>query len=322
MNPIPKSWRDRVNIHPAANLFPLMPGDELLLLGKDIAKNGLREQIALLAACLDGSEEVSPAPPILVDGRNRLAAIELAVEDPEEREKLIENALANGKVLNSDVDPWSYVVSANLHRRHLSLKQKREVAASLLKQNPERSDLATAKLAGLSDKTITGLRTGLAARSEIPNVKDHVDTAGRRQPARKATKAGDRAKSTAKPPKAQQRDKLIVGLINLLHRDPVEALDDLIRLLRDEHVRIIKMVPEQKRIAIGREFLVSIGVEIDHLSLGGTTIGSAASATPFSVAPVADCLAPSAIDASPSSVVSEKPPRRRLLDSNDPNAQA
>jgi hypothetical protein len=57
MNSTSKSWRERVNIHPAADLFPLMSGDELLLLGKDIINNGLREQIALLN------------PDLLLDGR-------------------------------------------------------------------------------------------------------------------------------------------------------------------------------------------------------------------------------------------------------------
>jgi hypothetical protein len=53
-----------------------------------------------------------------------------------------------------------------------------------LKANHERSNLATAKIAGVSDKTVGAVRSRLEARSEIPNVTERVDTLGRRQPPR------------------------------------------------------------------------------------------------------------------------------------------
>jgi hypothetical protein len=43
----PKSWRDVLPIHPAAELFPLMSKDELHELGEDIKKNGLEQSIAI-----------------------------------------------------------------------------------------------------------------------------------------------------------------------------------------------------------------------------------------------------------------------------------
>ena len=42
------SWRDRLKIHPAAELFPLMSADELRELGEDIKKNGLRDRVAVI----------------------------------------------------------------------------------------------------------------------------------------------------------------------------------------------------------------------------------------------------------------------------------
>ena len=44
-----KSWRDIYQVHLAANLFPLLPTDELRKLGEDIKKNGLKEAILLWA---------------------------------------------------------------------------------------------------------------------------------------------------------------------------------------------------------------------------------------------------------------------------------
>ena len=35
------------------------------------------------------------------------------------------------------IDPYAYVMSANLHRRHLTPEQRRELVAKLLKASPE-----------------------------------------------------------------------------------------------------------------------------------------------------------------------------------------
>ena len=43
-------------------------------------------------------------------------------------------------VLDKSVDPYGYVISVNLHRRHLTAEQKRELIAQLLKATPEKSD--------------------------------------------------------------------------------------------------------------------------------------------------------------------------------------
>ena len=73
---MPKSWRDVLPIHPAAELFPLMSPDELQALGEDIKKHdGLTSSIALWRA--------DPAAQLqLLDGRNRCDAIELVIGRP------------------------------------------------------------------------------------------------------------------------------------------------------------------------------------------------------------------------------------------------
>ena len=85
--------------HPAANLFPLLEGAALQSLADDIKANGLQYPIITL------DDRV-------LDGRNRLTACGMAKVEPRFR-----NAPAN-------CDPVTYVISANLHRRHLSESQR------------------------------------------------------------------------------------------------------------------------------------------------------------------------------------------------------
>jgi hypothetical protein len=118
-------WRDSLPIHPAAELFPLMPPDELRVLGEDIMKNGLRSPIVLWRA-----DDKTPA--VLLDGRNRLDAIEMAPGSPVE--------VRNVVVLDHTTDPYAFVISTNIHRRHLTAEKKRELIANLLKAQPDRSD--------------------------------------------------------------------------------------------------------------------------------------------------------------------------------------
>jgi N6-adenosine-specific RNA methylase IME4 len=96
-----------LSFHPAANLFPLMPDEELAELAKDISANGLREQIMLAA---DGS---------ILDGRNRYRACMAVGITPRF------SAYAGD-------DPLGYVVSLNLHRRHLTPTQRAMVAVDML----------------------------------------------------------------------------------------------------------------------------------------------------------------------------------------------
>jgi ParB-like chromosome segregation protein Spo0J len=96
-------WREIYRVHPAVDIFLMMPDDELAELGEDIKANGLREPIKLR-----GDE--------LLDGRNRLEAAErvgykLTAAD-------IDHLPA--------VDPVAFVISANAHRRHLTKQQKAE----------------------------------------------------------------------------------------------------------------------------------------------------------------------------------------------------
>jgi len=192
-----KSWRDWLPVHPAAELFPLMSEAELKELGEDIKQNGLRE-----APAITTSKK-------LLDGRNRLDAMEAAgipfkfVFGPDCGWGMIgwgENNSARPLTIVPDSDAYAYVVSANIHRRHLTGEQKRDLIAALLKATPEKSNRQIAESVKADHKTVGSVRTGMEGRGEIPHVADRKDTKGRKQPSSKTRK-------TTKPPPATDKPK-------------------------------------------------------------------------------------------------------------------
>lgn len=54
------------------------------------------------------------------------------------------------------------VDSANLHRRHLTREQKREVIAAMLKANPNRSNRDIAVEVKASHNTVAAVRNGIS----------------------------------------------------------------------------------------------------------------------------------------------------------------
>jgi N6-adenosine-specific RNA methylase IME4 len=117
---------DAVPFHPLAGLFPLLPPDDLRVLRDDIAANGLQEPVVMF----EGQ---------ILDGRNRFLACQCA----EVTVRFIDYA---------GTDPLGFVISKNLHRRHLDASQRAMVAAKVatLRQGA-RTDLASIKARSQSD---------------------------------------------------------------------------------------------------------------------------------------------------------------------------
>jgi len=82
-----------LKFHPFANIFPLLGEEELITLSQDIIDNGLRFPITLHEG-------------MILDGRNRYSACVMADIKPQ--------------FIDYDGDDAvKFVVSTNLHRRHL-----------------------------------------------------------------------------------------------------------------------------------------------------------------------------------------------------------
>jgi hypothetical protein len=74
----PKSWRDLIKAHPAAELFPRPSDEELRALGEDIKQHGLTSPITIFAELLQPGDLSSGFKYSLLDGISRLDAMEKA----------------------------------------------------------------------------------------------------------------------------------------------------------------------------------------------------------------------------------------------------
>lgn len=106
--------RERIGphvIHEVASIFPLLEGEDFDELVEDIREHGLREPIVRVWEEVKGIRD-----PLILDGRNRLRACEVARVRPEFRN------------YEGD-DPIAYVLSLNLSRRHMNESQRAMVGA-------------------------------------------------------------------------------------------------------------------------------------------------------------------------------------------------
>jgi ParB-like chromosome segregation protein Spo0J len=142
-------------VHPLAELFPLMEGDDFAALVLDIKTHGLREPVHV------------DAQGRIVDGRNRgRACVEVGV-------KLC--TTSEGVPEGPELMDW--IISRNLHRRHLTPAQRAAVAADMatLKEGrpknsanlPSFSQAEAAGLMNVSPRSVTAANAVKKASPEL-----------------------------------------------------------------------------------------------------------------------------------------------------------
>ena len=135
--------------------FPLMSADELKTLADDIAKNGLQEKVAYYC---EGKIRY------LLDGRNRADALEMLGR----RDHFDDAHTING-------DPFAYVISKNIHRRHLMSRKGRNCLSRSSRVHRKNLIASLArKLASMARRSRAhGRRAGRAAYSARQNQNRH-----------------------------------------------------------------------------------------------------------------------------------------------------
>jgi ParB-like chromosome segregation protein Spo0J len=115
-----------MDFHPVANLFPLLEGPDFDAFVEDVRSHGLQQPI------VRHDDQI-------LDGRNRWRACRAAGVEP--------------RFVDFDgPDPVAFVVSANLHRRHLTPSQLAWVADQIANLKPGRPAKKTAEISAVSQE--------------------------------------------------------------------------------------------------------------------------------------------------------------------------
>lgn len=172
--------------HEYANIFPMMSDVEIARLAEDIKERGLLDPIITL----DGK---------ILDGRNRFKACQVGDTEPRFNEY-------------SGDDPLAFVISHNLHRRHLDESQRGMVAAKLANMKEGRPETSPNGLVKVTQKQAAEMlnvgvntlkRAKKAIDDGIPELADMVASGEI-----KASTASD----VAKLPEEEQRKAVSGGV--------------------------------------------------------------------------------------------------------------
>jgi hypothetical protein len=152
------SWRTWLPIHPAAELFPLEPPETVRKWAEDMKRWGQRVPCTYIR---------DNAGPLLLDGRNRLDARELAGL------RIDINDRAVFEQLSASIDQIAYIVSLNLHRRQLTPSQCAMVAAGLA--TLQHGVRQSGKFAGVPTQQEAAALLNISERSvrSAAEVRDH-----------------------------------------------------------------------------------------------------------------------------------------------------
>ena len=206
----PFNWRAHLPVHPAADEFPLLSESELRELAEDIRRNGLQSPILIWR-----DTNTCRFKDYLIDGRHRLDALAmlgwlgpkrdrrhrerhwdyqhalpLTITYPENVPADQDKSIQINYELDDGDDIRNCVVSLNVHRRHLSAEDKRDLITKLLKANPEQSNRTIAKQVKADDKTVAKVRREMQSTADIPQLEKTVGADGkaRKQPAKRKPK--------------------------------------------------------------------------------------------------------------------------------------
>lgn len=176
------SWRDHVKVHPAADAWPMMDEHDIGELADDIKRNGLRVQPVFWTDPETGIEW-------LVDGRNRMAALELnghdmttcgtkagkvgspAVSARSGTDTPVERLGGFASMEPEKLDPRRQVIALNGVRRHMTKAQvakaciataEAEVATSATSAKRTKSGQLNGSTKGLRGKAVA-----LAAKQDV-----------------------------------------------------------------------------------------------------------------------------------------------------------
>jgi hypothetical protein len=173
--PLAPSQLAALPIHEHARTFPEMGQTELKELATDIHAHGLLEPITIYQRQI-------------LDGRNRLKAAAICN---------YAFKAADFVELDAKTDPLAFVISKNIHRRHLTTEQKRDLLATLIKHNPSKSNRQIGAEAGVSHHTVGDVRSELEATGQLAQLETTTGKDGKKRRTKAKSGSGKRSNDKA-----------------------------------------------------------------------------------------------------------------------------
>jgi hypothetical protein len=226
-------WRSWLHVHPAAKEFPRLADTDARALALDIKRNGLREPVSVIK---EGKGYV------LLDGISRLDAMEQAGK------KIDINDRGTFEHLSSTVDVHAFVISKNIHRRHLNSEDKRKLVGKLLEANPEQSDRQVAGTVKVSPTTVGAVRAKMEAAGDVSKLDTRRDTKGRQQPSKKVAHT---APKRHQPPASPVSQPLRLHTRTLIDRWDHAAPEERLEFVKERWADISRV--REKLEAVGTQ---------------------------------------------------------------------
>ena len=186
------SWRDSIPVHPLADSFPMMSDGELKELAEDIRKNGQREPAVFIE--IDGVRT-------LIDGRHRLEACAMIGR---------EARTTTATELKDDAAIRAFIISHNVHRRHLTPEERQKRLEAAIVADPTASARAIGEKVGVDKNKVVKVRKKLESTGAVSPVKKTVGKGGRTRT------------TTPKPKKPTEPQGALDAGINGVAAEPAE----------------------------------------------------------------------------------------------------
>jgi len=193
----------KYEVHPAATIFPMMTEEEYEGLKQDIKDNGQEDPIMLWRGKV-------------LDGRNRLLACEELGRIPQVAK------------LSDDTDPWKYVLSHNLHRRHLTTSQRAMVAtklATLRNGSNQHSKEGASKEAPSQNEAAEQLGVGRATVQRAKVVQEHGSASVNKAVEQGKLPVAKAAQLVKAVPDKREQNKILAGGKDAID-NAIDANDD------------------------------------------------------------------------------------------------
>lgn len=145
----------------AFQVMPPLPDDDLAALTADITERGI-----VVPVVVDQHGRI-------LDGHHRAQiATDLGIKFPTEIREVAD-----------DAEALSIAFALNVHRRHLTREQRREMLAASIKAAPDKSDREHARITGTSPTTAGGVRDELEQAGQLSKLDSRRGADGRTRPA-------------------------------------------------------------------------------------------------------------------------------------------